>query len=334
MEEKKALAEKDNTMSEQFTAMVMKELKASVPTTLDVTDRQRMLIGGYAIAIKRALSAAEEERERRNANNKDHKYDNLVPVSLANVDRERLAVDLVHFAKMGLDMTQANMLFPIPFLDKKKGQYTVNLMLGYNGIKYIAEKYALCPPKAVTVEVVYSTDMFEVVKKSVSNPIENYKFEVTSPFDRGEIIGAFAYLAYDIPEMNELIVLSMKDIMKRKPKCASPNFWGGNVTEWKNGKQEVVHYEGWLDEMVRKTMIREAYSPKHILLDPTKIDSDYDYIKQREAEYVEVATRAEIEENANSIPVVLPTAEAEPPTEEVREAEKEEAVPEDEDVPF
>lgn len=332
MAEEKNLDVDENTVSKQFTAMVMKELKASVPTALDVTDRQRMLVGGYAIAIKRAMAAAEEERKRRNKANKNHEYDNNLPVTLGNVDRERLAVDLVHFAKMGLDMTQANMLFPIPFLDKKNGCYTINLMLGYNGIRYIAEKYALCPPKAVTVEVVYSTDRFEVVKKSASNPVESYKFEVTDPFNRGEIIGAFAYLTYDVPEMNELIVMSMQAIMKRKPKYASAQFWGGDVAEWKNGKQETVHYEGWLDEMVRKTMIREAYSPKHILLDPMKIDRDYDYIKQMETEYVELATRAEIEENANSVPVEIPEQDI-PRVPEAQVEEPEDAISES-DIPF
>lgn len=301
-------------LSLRFTDMVLSKLKSSVPQAMEVNDYQRSLIGGYAIAIKRALAVAEEQRVAKNKKNTDHKWDIDVPVTLSNVDREKLAVDLVHYAKLGLDMTQDNMLFPIPFYDWKTRTYTINLMRGYNGVKYIAEKYALHPPKAVTVEVVYSTDRFEVVKKSASNPVESYKFEVTDPFNRGEIIGAFAYLTYDVPEMNELIVMSMQAIMKRKPKYASAQFWGGDVAEWKNGKQETVHYEGWLDEMVRKAMIREAYSPKHILLDPSKIDDNYQYIKDRESQYTEVVVQSEVAQNANTVEVDLPAAPIDPAT--------------------
>ena len=287
-------------MSERFTNTVLKEFGGSVAGAMQVTDYQRTLIQGYFIVIDRALKAAEEERVRKNENNKDHKYDNDLPVTWNTVNLNDLALDLVHYARMGLDMTQDNMLFPIPYKNNKRNNYDVTLMEGYNGIRYIAEKYAVEVPTAVTIEVVYSTDKFKPIKKGGSNRVENYEFEITAPFDRGEIVGGFAYLEFEDPTKNELIIMSMKDIEKRKPKYASANFWGGKAKVWENGKQVETEVEGWKDEMVRKTIIREAFSAKHLPRDPKKVDDSYQYMKMREARYAEIEAQAEIAASANA----------------------------------
>lgn len=298
-----ALAEQKSeqlAVSEKFTNKVLKEFGGSVAGALQVTDYQRTLIQGYFIVIDRALKAAEEERLRKNANNKDPKYNNELPINWNTVNLNDLALDLVHYARMGLDMTQDNMLFPIPYKNNKRNNYDITLMEGYNGIRYIAEKYAVEAPTAVTIEVVYSTDTFKPIKKGGSNRVENYEFEITNPFDRGEIVGGFAYIEFADPTKNELIIMPMKDILKRKPKYASANFWGGKQKVWENGKQVEVEAEGWLDEMVRKTIIREAYSAKHLPRDPKKVDDSYQYMKMREARYAEIEAQAEIAANANA----------------------------------
>ncbi len=291
------------TTSEKFTNTVLKEFGNSVAGTLQVTEYQKSLIQGYFIVIDRTLKTAEEERLRKNANNRDPKYNNDLPVNWNTVNLNGLALDLVHYAKMGLDMMQENMLFPIPYKNNKRNWYDINLMEGYNGIRYISEKYALEVPTAVTVEVVYSSDVFKPIKKGKDNLVENYEFEITNAFDRGEIIGGFAYLEFSDSTKNELIIMSMKDIEKRKPQYASANFWGGKTKVWENGKQVEKECEGWLDEMVRKTIIREAYSAKHLPRDPKKIDDNYRYMKMREAKYAEIEAQAEIEANANTITI-------------------------------
>lgn len=301
-------------MSERFTNTVLKEFGGSVAGAMQVTDYQRTLIQGYFIVIDRALKAAEEERLRKNAANKDHKYDNETPVNWNTVNLNDLALDLVHYARMGLDMTQDNMLFPIPYKNNKRNNYDITLMEGYNGIRYIAEKYAVEVPTAVTIEVVYSTDSFRPIKKGKDNRVESYEFEITNAFDRGQIVGGFAYIEFADPTKNELIIMPMKDIEKRKPKYASANFWGGKTKVWENGKQVEVESEGWLDEMVRKTIIREAFSAKHLPRDPKKVDDNYQYMKMREARYAEIEAQAEINANANatlidtSEPKALPSA--------------------------
>lgn len=304
-----ALEAPQANMSERFMQKVVHEFSGSVGE-FQITEYQRQLIQGYFIGVDRALKTAEAERVRKNEKNTDHKYDNAVPVTWANVNMADLALDVVHYARLGLDTMQANFITPIPYLNSKTNRYDINLMLGYNGIKYIAEKFALCPPKSVTVELVYATDTFKPYKKGRGNDVESYDFEITNPFDRGNIVGGFGYIEYDDAHKNELVLMSMKDIEKRKPKYASANFWGGGTRkEWKtvNGKRQQVEVEndGWLDEMCRKTIIREVYSPKHILLDPRKIDESYQYMKQREARLAAAQDdmRRIIDVTANTMPV-------------------------------
>lgn len=300
-------------MSERFTAKVLKEFGENVAGPAVVTDLHRSLIQGYFIAIDRALAVAEENRVRKNAKNTDPKFNNDLPVVWANVNLTDLAIDLMHYAKLGLDMQGDNMLFAIPYKNNKRNLYDVVLMEGYNGIRLIAEKYAVETPKNVVVEVVYSTDVFKPCKKDRTHPVESYEFEIANPFDRGEIVGGFAYLEFDDPAKNRLIMMSMHDINKRKPASASPEFWGGTKTVWENGKKTEVQMEGWLDEMVRKTLIREAYSSKYLPRDPYKVDEVYRTIQAREYEYAKIAADAEIKELANTVDINPDTGEVDAP---------------------
>ena len=306
-------AEVKPNAAERFTAKVMKEFGRTVGE-IHVTDYQRQLVQGYFIAIDRALKSAEEERLRKNEKNKDHeKYDNNLPVTWGNVNLNDLALDVVHYARMGLDMMQENHLFPIPYKNNKTGKYDMTLMPGYNGIQYIAEKYAVEPPLAVTVELVYSTDTFRPIKKSAENQVENYEFAINNAFDRGEIIGGFGYIEFADPVKNKLVIMTKKDIEKRKPKYASANFWGGKQKVWENGKQVDQETDGWYEEMCLKTIKREIYSAKHIPRDPKKIDDNYQYMKMREARIAELEAQDIIDANANGMVIdVTPTALPEP----------------------
>ena len=302
------------SMSERFTQKVLREFSGNVGE-FHITDYPRQLIQGYFIGVDRALKTAEAERIRKNEANRDHKYDNPVPVTWVNVNMGDLALDVVHFARLGLDTMQANFITPIPYLNKKENRYDINLMLGYNGIKYIAEKYALDPPKSVTIELVYQSDVFKPYKKGRGNDVESYDFEITNPFDRGNIVGGFGYIEYGDARKNELVIMSMRDFEKRKPEYASANFWGGKSKEWKNGSRVEVEKEGWLDEMCRKTLVREVYSPKHILLDPRKVDENYQYMRQREAQLQGVQDNMQqvIDVTANSVPIEEAAAQIDTP---------------------
>lgn len=289
--------------SERFANKVINEFTSNISGNLPLSDYQRTLVQGYFIGIDRALKKSEEERLRRNASNKDPKYNNPLPFTWNNVDLNTLAIDVVYSARLGLDMMQPNHVNPIAFKNNKLNKYTISLIVGYNGKKYMAENYALIPPKSVTIDLVYSTDTFKPIKKGYNQPFETYEFEITNPFNRGDIIGGFGYIEYEDKSRNELVIMTKKDIDKRRPKFASANFWGGEVIEWKNGQKITEEKEGWYEEMCRKTLIREVYSQKHIPLDPKKVDYSYQYMKQQELslQYAESNLQQEKNITANVI---------------------------------
>lgn len=300
------------TDSARFTAKVLREFAADVGEIV-VTQEQKRLIQGYFIVIDRTLKNTEDERQRKNAANKDHKYDNALPYTWENVNLNTLALDVVYYARMGLDMMEKNHLFPIPYKNNKAQKYDMNLMLGYNGIQYIALKYALEPPTAVTVELVHETDTFRALKKSSANRVEGYEFEINNAFDRGKVIGGFGYIEYGDPAKNKLIIMSVKDIEKRKPAYASANFWGGEAYEYVDGKKQAVQKAGWYEEMCLKTVKREVYSSKYIPRDPAKVDDSYQRMLAREAQIAQAQAKAEAEANANRIIIDTESVEVKTP---------------------
>jgi len=289
--------------SEKFTNSVLRQFGSTAAGGIQVTDYQRQLIQGYFIAIDRALNAAEESRIRKNEGNSDSYYNVDLPVKWENVNVADLALDVVHYARMGLDMMQDNHLFPIPFRNKKTDRYDVPLVPGYNGIRYIAEKYAVEKPLSVPIELVYSNDTFKPIKKSSSVQVESYEFEINDAFNRGEVVGGFGYISYADPTKNKLIIMTLKDIQKRKPQYASAEFWGGKTTKWENKKKVDVETDGWFEAMCWKTIVREVYSAKHMPRDPREIDDAYHYMKMREARIAEAEAQSEIDEYANVIDV-------------------------------
>lgn len=283
-----SVQEQKLNMSERFINKVLSQF-INTAGQIQISDYQKQLVQGYFIKIDRALALAEKSRSKSNS----------LPYTWENVNLRDLALDVVYYTKVGLDMMEDNHLFPIPYKNYKTGKYDVVLMCGYNGIQYIAEKYALNKPKSVTIELIYSTDTFKPIKKDFNNKIEAYQFEINNPFDRGELVGGFGYIEYEDPTKNKLVFMNKAAIEKRKPKNASAEFWGGTTKVWENGKCIEVEKEGWIDEMYLKTLKREVYSSKYIPRDPEKIDESYQYIKKRELENIELETEQNIEENAN-----------------------------------
>lgn len=285
------------TMRDGFLQLVSAEFCSSSKQD-ELNDFQKRLIVNYFNTIDLSLKDAEEKRLKTNIG-KSQQYQNNLPYVWSNVNTDTLKKNLVSAARIGYDPAQKNHINMLPF--KKNNKYEITFIEGYKGIELKAKKYGLDVPNGVVVEVVYSNDHFKSIKKDHRNTIENYEFEITNDFDRGEIIGGFYYNFYtENPEKNKLVVFSMKDILKRKPHHASAEFWGGEKDEWKNGtktgKKEPV--EGWLAEMCFKTIARAAYNS--ITIDSTKIDNDYAQLRQIEQEFKAAEVMNEIAENANS----------------------------------
>lgn len=320
----KAIVKKDEVpISQRFMEKVMNECKNFTSGEMLLSEQQKRLVRGYFICIDRALNVAETNRLKKGGKGN--------PYTWEYVDMTGLALDAAHYARIGLDMQEKNHLFPIPYANRKTGKYDITFTVGYSGIQYIAEKYAISPPRSVTVEVVYSNDVFKPLKKSRTNPVETYEFEISNPFDRGSIIGGFGYIEYDDASKNTLVIMNMDAIKKRAGKNANPEFWstaftGKKTTAWENDQKVYVDADGWLDEMVRKTLIREVYSSKYIARDPSKIDDDYQHLKEREVVYAQAEIDAEATENANSTPLSIQQKEEQPPA-PVEETQSEETAP-------
>ena len=282
------------TMAERFTNKVLAEFQGSVGSEIALTNFQRRLVQNYFMVADMMLKKAELGRLKKSA-----KYQDKVPVIWSNIDMEKLSQSVVSAARIGWDPTQANHVNLIPYKDNATQKYNLTFMPGYRGIELKAKKYGLDIPDHVIVELVYSTDIFKSHKKSLKNEFESFDFEITNDFDRGEIIGGFYYHLFKAqPEKNKLVVMTMKDIERRKPAKASAEFWGGEKDVWENGvKTGKETIEGWFDKMCLKTIHRAAYND--ITIDSQKIDDDYMKLKQVEAEFAEAEVEQTIAENAN-----------------------------------
>jgi len=281
--------EKNEVMEKQseiFTNTVMRAFSTG-GMEITPTVKQKELVQGYFIVIDKVLGDAEAKRIQKNSYNTDHKYDNNLPYTWKNVNLKQLALDVMHYSKMGLDIQQKNMIHAIPFKNNRTGKYDINLMEGYNGIKYKAEKYALDKPKNIIIELVYDTDTFKLLKKDSVHSVEGYEFQINNPFDRGRLLGGFGYYEFDDESKNKVVFMTIKDIEKRKPSKASEEFWGGDKKE------------GWYEEMCIKTLKRFVYSEANLPLDPMKIDDHYRYIKERELQREKDNIDKEVDEKAN-----------------------------------
>jgi len=239
---------------------------------------------------------------------KSAKYQDKVPVTWANIDMEMMAQSVVSAARIGLDPMQPNHVNLIPYKVNATQKYNMTFMSGYRGIQLKAIKYGLDVPDYVIVELVYSTDIFKSLKRSLKNPVESFEFEIINDFDRGEIIGGFYYHGFTAtPEKNKLVVMPMKDIMRRKPEYAAAEFWGGEKDKWENGvKVGKETIDGWFDKMCLKTIHRAAYND--ITIDSQKIDDDYMKLKQIESAFDATDPEQEARENANiSVVDITPT---------------------------
>lgn len=294
--EENQVQDKELTASERFTGMVVKEFQGNVGV-LNINEYQKQLIRGYFIGIDNALKKAEEARLNKNGwkSTKEEDKNNL-PITWQNVNMNDLAIAVVHHAKLGLDMQIPNHLNAIPYKNNKTQKYDIGFLKGYKGLEYIATQLSLYPIRNITVELIYSNDVFEIVNK---DNITKYNFIIKNPFDRGDIIGGFGYIEYLDESRNRIITLSKKDIDKRKPSYAAAEFWGGEKYNPATKQKEQV--DGWYEEMARKTIARATYNA--VPIDPKKVNESYAYvINNNDNAYenvIEAQVAEEIDENAN-----------------------------------
>lgn len=288
------LSKVQTSPADRFTAKVMSLFPSGGNQKVELTTLQKKLINNYFIKLDGALKEAEVKRL-----SKSEQYRDLLEYSWSNVNMNKLAQDVIAHSEIGLDPLQSNHINPIPYKNSKTNQFDITFIPGYNGIEIKAKKYGLDAPDNAIIELVFSTDEFKQIKKDVNNPIETYVFNVTDEFDRGELKGGFYYHIYNNdPTKNKLVVMSVKDIEKRKPQYASAEFWGGEKDKWVNGKKSGKEtIDGWYLEMCWKTVKRACWN--EINIDPAKIDDHLQRMLLNEQEAVSNKVRQEINNNAN-----------------------------------
>jgi len=286
------------SVSERFMNMVIKEFGSGVGE-IALTKAQKRLAQNYFMAIDTVLKVAEEKRLK-----KSEKYRDQLAITWNNVNKELLARNVVAAARIGWDPLEKNHVHMIPYKNNTTNLYDIGFIPGYRGLELKAEKYSLGEPPIVICELVYSNDNFQIFKKGQGNEVESYIFNVENPFNRGEIVGGFYYHSYKDPARNRLVVMSLADILKRKPKYASTEFWGGEKDVWekneKTGRSEksgTEKVDGWFDEMCLKTIKRAAYG--NITIDSQKVDDNYQSLLQNEVSVRDAENRQEYEQEAN-----------------------------------
>ena len=276
--------------AKRFTEKVLRELPVNEEQKQNLSAFQRKIIDNYFVGIDLALKNAESRR-----------YGNSYPeYSWENINWDKLGIKVASYSEIGLDPMQDNHISFIPYWNKKLSLYDMNFTPGYNGLELKARKFGYDVPDDVIFELKYSTDKFKSIKRNFNNKIESYDFEITNDFDRGELEGGFYYMIYtDNPEKNKLVVMNRHQIEKRRPDNASPEFWGGEKDEWKNGQKtgNKVEVEGWEEEMFLKTLKRHCWNS--INIDSQKINDNLMKVIETESQAVDRDIKNQITEGSN-----------------------------------
>jgi recombination protein RecT len=240
-------AKQDPSLAERFTNMVVKEYSATV-SNVKLTELQRKLAQHLFVRADMALTELEKRRMSKGGKG--------TPITWANVNMQKMAVDAVHRIELGLDALVPNHLHTIPYFNGKSKKYDLDLRVGYVGKDYYYRKLSLHPIVDISYELVHDNDEFTVIKKGLNQKVESYEFKIDSPFDRGPVVGGFGYISYENPAMNQLVILTLEDFKKSRGAAMSNDFWGKHT--------EAMQY---------KTIVHRTVSK--IVLDPTKINESF-----------------------------------------------------------
>ena len=270
-EENKLPQKHEGTVSERFTNAVIREF-GSIAGKMELTPYQKRLAQHLFIKIDNSLNDLEKKRQDKNKDG--------APIVWANINMQKLAVDAVHRVELGLDALIPNHISPIPYWNSRQKKYDLDLRVGYAGKDYYRRQVATEQPKDIIYELVRKNDIFMPIKKSQKSNIETYQFEIPAPFNRGPVIGGFAYLEYEDASKNKLVIVTEEDFKKSEGKAQSREFWGS-----------------YPDEMRYKTLVIKGTNKLQV--DPAKVNSSFAAVEQDDLSDA-ASVAAEIEGHANT----------------------------------
>lgn len=265
-----------STGSEKFVVAVQQQFVAEMGNQLTFSDYQKTLAQHLFLKVDAILKDFEAKRLQKNEEKK-------LPFIWDNVNMRKLALDSVHRVQLGLDALIPNHIHPVPYFNSKEGKYDLDLRVGFKGKSYYRSEVAVEQPVKIIYELVYTTDKFVPIKKSITNDVESYEFEITEPFDRGEIRGGFGYIMFEDPKKNVLVLVSEKEFLKAKGMAQSDTFWSKFPVE-----------------MRLKTLVHRTTD--YLDIDPRKVNgASYYYVENQELEEPQAddGVKQEIKANAN-----------------------------------
>lgn len=267
-----ALEQRKPTPAERFTGNVVRTYEAEAGTQLAFTDYERRLAQHLFVRIDAALKEAESKRTDKTK----------PPIIWQNINMQKLALDAVNRVQLGLDALLPATIYPIAYLNGKTNLYDLDLRIGYKGEDYYRREMAVDPPIDIRYELVHATDRFQPVMRSGKNLREDYEFEITSPFDRGEVVGGFAYIMYANEAKNKLVMVSRAQFEKSRKVAKAGDFWNN-----------------WYEEMCYKTLVHRAVS--QLTPDPKKVNAAaYAYVDEQERAAGATAAQREADTLANT----------------------------------
>ena len=245
--EKNPIQPRKPEASERFTNQIMSQFQAEAGSPVQFTAYERALAQHLFLKVDSCLK--EFEKKRRESGKESQ-----APFIWQNVNMRKLALDAVHRIQLGLDALIPAHIYPIPYFNGKEKLYDIDLRVGYRGELYYRTESAVEKPQDVRLELVYSSDEFSPMMKSHDNNVEDYTFKIVNPFNRGNIIGGFAYISYKDPQKNKLVLVSEADFKKSCQAAKSQDFWSKYPAE-----------------MRYKTLVHRAMS--HLPIDPKKVNA-------------------------------------------------------------
>ncbi len=246
------------TLSERFSSNVQIQYCAEVGKS-NLSEYEQMLLQHLFIKINYTLIELEKKRDH-NKNKLEYKWSNL--------NMEKLAIDSVNRIQLGLDALIPNHISPIAYKNKS-GKYDLDLRIGYAGKLFYKKNISKEEILDIRIELVHETDQFIIHKKSKDNPIENYTFNINSPFDRGPVKAGFGYVVYKNEILNKLTIVTMEHFKKAKENSLSNKFW------------EPYSEEMMIKTIIHRTMDRVEIDPRKIKFEHFKAESEQYEIEEK-----------------------------------------------------
>lgn len=289
------------TISEKFIAKVQRQFQSEMGSPLAWTPLQRTLGQHLYLKIDASLRDLEIKRQKNNAKRDDP------PITWANVNMTKLALDSVHRINLELDALIPNHIHVIPYLNGRTKQYDVDLRIGYMGVDHCHRRFSIDPPLDIRYQLVHDTDKFSYGE---NGGIAYVNFEQTNPFSPGTVIGGFGYITFEDPRKNRVIIVEYREFEKARRSSYGTEFWGGPETKWvkedgRNVKVETGEYdERFEKEMQYKTVVLRVANK--LPLDPNKVNvAAWDTITAAEIQMVQDDVDQQISQHANKETLAL-----------------------------